>query len=366
MSITFQCLCGKRLKAQESSAGKRTRCPQCGDPVGIPLSGAPAAVPVSRKEAAEAAVRNTPAPAPDRQSAAEMPAAIPCRPTTQDPASQTGVNAQAPVPYFMIDDGPDPAVTAKRRRPSLPKTVPETASDVPPSAVRSMPETAAQPLDESALEEIALRKRPRWHRLISRKQYTGPSLTNGTGDLVRTAAIPVGLAAGLTLTLGITAVTLPQAMQSSRSDLGLLAGLTAGFLLTAGYACSYFHQILVNAARRLRQPISLNPALAVRSGVGWAAAALAGPVLPAAGTYLYWLQIGLQDPVDWIIVAELIWITSFWMTASLLFSAMDSDWKSSLPHRVLRKVWLIPKSIAIHSVLGSILCTGTVTGITFS
>jgi len=174
------------------------------------------------------------------------------------------------------------------------------------------------------------------------------------------------MAAGLTLTLSIAAVTLPGAMQNAGDATGLLAGAGAGFLLTLVYTCSYLHQITVNAARPAGESISLNPILAARTGGGWAAAVLSGPVLPAAGSYLYWLRIGLKDAVDWIILAELIWLTVFWLTAALLSVAIDSDWKSALPHRALRKARLIPKSIAIHSAVSAVLCAGTVFGITHS
>ncbi|HEV3081949.1 MAG TPA: hypothetical protein VGY66_19370 [Gemmataceae bacterium] len=37
MSIKFICSCGKHLRAREEMAGRRSVCPQCGMPVGIPL-----------------------------------------------------------------------------------------------------------------------------------------------------------------------------------------------------------------------------------------------------------------------------------------------------------------------------------------
>src|SRR5207245_2077250 len=37
MSIKFTCSCGKRLRARDEMAGKRTPCPRCGMPVGIPF-----------------------------------------------------------------------------------------------------------------------------------------------------------------------------------------------------------------------------------------------------------------------------------------------------------------------------------------
>src|SRR5437016_4971381 len=36
MSIKFFCSCGKRLKAKDAMAARRTICPACGNPVGIP------------------------------------------------------------------------------------------------------------------------------------------------------------------------------------------------------------------------------------------------------------------------------------------------------------------------------------------
>lgn len=36
MAIKFSCKCGKHLKAPESAAGRRSRCPRCGDPVVVP------------------------------------------------------------------------------------------------------------------------------------------------------------------------------------------------------------------------------------------------------------------------------------------------------------------------------------------
>jgi hypothetical protein len=40
MSITFTCTCGKRMRARDEMASRRTMCPACGRPVGIP-SGLP-------------------------------------------------------------------------------------------------------------------------------------------------------------------------------------------------------------------------------------------------------------------------------------------------------------------------------------
>ena len=36
MTIKFVCTCGKHLKARDDMAGRRSACPRCGSPVGIP------------------------------------------------------------------------------------------------------------------------------------------------------------------------------------------------------------------------------------------------------------------------------------------------------------------------------------------
>src|SRR5262249_6467398 len=36
MSIKFVCSCGKRMRARDEMAGRRSVCPRCGNPVGIP------------------------------------------------------------------------------------------------------------------------------------------------------------------------------------------------------------------------------------------------------------------------------------------------------------------------------------------
>jgi RsiW-degrading membrane proteinase PrsW (M82 family) len=41
MSISFPCVCGKRLRAKEEWAGKRLKCPACGSPVVVPQAPAP-------------------------------------------------------------------------------------------------------------------------------------------------------------------------------------------------------------------------------------------------------------------------------------------------------------------------------------
>lgn len=361
MSITFTCLCGKRLKAQESSAGKRTQCPQCGEPVGIPLSSAPTGPPVSRKEAARAASD------PEAAKSATQNSATPAKPVPQ-PSAPNGNSAATPKPYFMVDDdtpAPPPRIPKSTRK-AKSKPQPQTRglpAGVQPGAAA---EAASKSLEESPADGIELRRRPRWYRLISRGRYRGPSGMHEFGWSYGNSPLAATLAGLLTLTIGAGALVLPHAMQSYDATIGLLILTVVALILTAGHVCSYLNQTIVNAARRLGSAINLDPVRTSRTSLAWILAVLAGPILPAAGTYLYWLRIGLADPVDWVILAELIWLTFFWFTASLLSYGIDADLKSLLPQRVFRKARVIPKAIAIRSAAGAVLCAATIAGVTFA
>ena len=39
MPIVIACQCGKKLQAKDELAGKRVKCPQCGQPLTVPAPG---------------------------------------------------------------------------------------------------------------------------------------------------------------------------------------------------------------------------------------------------------------------------------------------------------------------------------------
>src|SRR5437588_4986320 len=85
MSIKFVCSCGKRLRARDEMAARRSVCPRCGAPVGIPSlkpthAGTAAAplTPLERLRHARArAPLATPAPAPPAPQPESLSAAAP-------------------------------------------------------------------------------------------------------------------------------------------------------------------------------------------------------------------------------------------------------------------------------------------------
>jgi len=386
-SITFYCLCGKKLKARAASAGKRTQCPQCGEPVGIPASSSPVAPPTSRKEAVEAAVggevRGEGRETPDQEQPGEPPthsqaahAPLPPDSPAQEkqntsspkPAATAKPDEQptGPLPYFMDENSPPPPRNVKR------KPRKKKAGDATSTESRGLPEgtspgdaalAATQSLADSPEDGIELRNRPKWYRLITRGEYRGPSATHEIGIALGNVPLVVTASVVLALTLGTAALQLAAALQNSRDSLAVVVIMAVIFAVAAGHACSYFSQTILNAALNLGKSIDLDPVRTLKVSVAWVLAILTGPVLAAFGTFLYWLRIGLDEPVDWIIFGELIWLTFFWLTASLLSCAIDLELKAMLPHRAFRKARLIPRAIAIRSAVAAGLCAATIGGV---
>lgn len=394
-SITFYCLCGKKLKARASSAGKRTQCPQCGDPVGIPTSSGPAAPPASRKESVEAVLRTpqesgqksggdpvSPAIHDDRV-AGDRPGVADA--TLTESSGDSSVSAEArsvsrkgtrgnrvtsdlpagPRPYFM-DDGPAPPPRTIRKKKrgrgnrSSSTTRGLPSGDAPGDAARA----ASRSLADSPEEGLQLRNQPRWYRLISRNgEYRGPSAIYEVGYALGNAPLVITLSALLALTSGTAAIQLPRAMQNSRDALAMFILVTIAFFIVAAHLCAYFHQTILNAALNQGKDIDLDPVRTVKTGFAWVAAGLAGPVLPAAGLFFYWLRIGLEEPVDWIIAGELIWLTFFWLTACLLSYGIDAELKSLQPHRAFRKAGHVLQAIAFRSALAAAICAATVAAV---
>jgi uncharacterized paraquat-inducible protein A len=44
LSITFACDCGRTINAPDTAAGKRARCPGCGDLIKVPSESVPSAI----------------------------------------------------------------------------------------------------------------------------------------------------------------------------------------------------------------------------------------------------------------------------------------------------------------------------------
>lgn len=111
MPIPVKCPCGKSLSAPDHLAGKRVKCPGCGNPLAIPVAGAarPAATLPGAKPAPKPA-----APSPSK------PAPRPAVPAPKPPAARPKPVAARPVPA-------KPAVAAKPASRPAPAPAPKKA-----------------------------------------------------------------------------------------------------------------------------------------------------------------------------------------------------------------------------------------------
>src|SRR5262249_59313021 len=92
-------------------------------------------------------------------------------------------------------------------------------------------------------------------------------------------------------------------------------------VLVLGYVCGFLHCVLTSAAAGEVGTI-LWPGgdvfLVARSVVLWVLCFLAGPVVFAGAAFLYWLNSGDLQPVDWLVLGELgILAVGYWIFALL-------------------------------------------------
>jgi hypothetical protein len=263
MTIKFVCSCGKRLKARDEMASRRSICPRCGSPVGVPS----------------------------------------LRPT------QTGTVAAPLTPLERLRHA--------RNRAPLPSgtSAPSAPPDQPPPA-------APRPGDSRLVHLLSSRgtRRPNlsgrhlekhWYQCL---QYP-----------LRACHFCFGLSLTLTLCSGAVAVLLPLLLSEPPTDSWALGFFYAGcgllLVLLVGLPCSFLEMVLASAMAGevyyLRWSGNLLLTVLL-SGAKWLSCFLAGPVVFAMIGGLYWLDCGEPELLDWLILAELSLVTvAYWLFALL-------------------------------------------------
>jgi hypothetical protein len=249
LTIKFICSCGKHLRARDDMASRRSICPNCGNPVGIPSlqphhpGGLPAMTPAER----------------ERHARKRKPA---------------------------------PAETPKPRAPESPE-VPAPPAET--NVVRLLSTRAKKPRANPTGRHLE----QHWHECLL---YP-----------LRARRLCFGLAVLMTALSAGTAVLLPQQLAANPPEqrwavaLFYLGGLLPLAFLV-GLPCAFLDCVLVSAVQGEIYYIrwSGNPLLTVVvSGTKWLACFLAGPVVFAATAWLYWLNCGEVKLLDWLILAEL-------------------------------------------------------------
>src|SRR5262245_13234362 len=272
MSIKFVCSCGKRLKARDHMAERRTVCPRCGNPVGIPSLDPNKTMPRTPAERARHLARRPITLSHLDDLEVNEPSAL------QDGAIREGSPAEKEESVSSTLSSVPRTHDRSPRADSVPRTpcavpaAPRPAIVPPGSAPTPVPKP--RPIDPTI---VRLKKERKRHRqFVSR--YDWP-LEERWYQCVwypfRAWPLILALAAGLTLLTAATALILPRALREMPLDrvsipIGLVSSL--GPLLALGYVCAFLDCVLASGAagesRHVRWP-GRDLLLVFRSLVAW-------------------------------------------------------------------------------------------------
>jgi hypothetical protein len=185
-----------------------------------------------------------------------------------------------------------------------------------------------RPLEPEAVRQPVPPKRP--HR-----RYEWPLEKRWYECLVYPIrALPVLLPlAGLLTLLSATAVLGLPLLVEAEPPPGLVGWLAigAGVLLAAltvfAYTCGFLQCVFfLSSVGEAREVLWSGRDLAVvpKATARWLFCFLAGPVVPAAGAFFYWLRGGDFGVLDWIIFVELVMVAAgYWLLAILAANRRD-------------------------------------------
>jgi hypothetical protein len=323
MAIKFHCSCGKRLRARDEMAARRTICPACGRPVGIPS----------------------------------------LQPT------QRGTSPEPLSPMERVTRklrGTGPAV-ARAEGALLEENLPRPAS--PPGSAAAL---ESLPLDTEILFKPPREKRLR-HRPLALKGWSHLFLFP-----FRAAPLAFILALALTAITGAAVHLGPQVadphsptptsallgpqlaeLWAGTSWLGLLCRLAALPVLV--YGCAFLQCILSSAVAGQAGQVSWprgNLLFVFKSTIAWIVCFLAGPVVPATAAFLFWYEGGDPDLVDWLILAELSLVAVAHWIFSILAVSQRGRMLDANPVRVVQLIHQQGTKTAAIVLAGSLLAMG--------
>jgi hypothetical protein len=318
MSISFICTCGKHLRARDEMAARRTMCPACGRPVGIPTSkptqrGAPAG-PLS----------------PEQRRRHSRPVLVTEEPTVivpvlnnpLQPHSAAGQpRSPAALHYRAVEI---PCDDAQPKQAEIPVALPAPRPVEMPCGYRVIEldcetenEDRERRLQDARTIELRARRHLRSRR--RRRELPWPLEQHWYECLLfpfLTWKWLLGFAVILSL-LSASAVSwgADVPVQTSdfffdpQSDLLVRWAFRGLFVLvTFAFTCSFFQWVLSSAAAASVPhgywPIS-DVRLLVRGTSRWLVCLVAGPILLVALGFYFWMECGELTVWDWLILAEL-------------------------------------------------------------
>jgi hypothetical protein len=305
MAIKFFCKCGKKLKARDEMAGRRSMCPRCGSPVGIPsltptYPGARLG-PMSLKDRLQFWRTRLPSEALPKSLLPEEPTDASSRDALRSGAADESSKTSSPLSR-------DAQRSARREKP---------------------PATFDTPLDQHLVQQVLALRRPR-KPLDGRE---GRLETHWYQCLLfpfRAWPLVFGLATAFALCTAVFAVVMSRADGSATMPgwAFWLHGLWAVIpLLVLSYLFGFLDCVMASGIageyRHVRWP-GRKIGLALKSCVIWFLCFLAGPIIPFALALIFWLRAGEMEVVDWLILAELVIVAvSYWILVVLTVNAKD-------------------------------------------
>ena len=225
-----------------------------------------------------------------------------------------------------------------------------------------IPTRAVSDGDAYRPNSIALRRQPRWVKLLParREQHWYHSLTFPFVQL------PVFLRLGLLQAVLTTAALIfwlcMDRDSPNRNQFALaVVGCLAGVFFVMGHTFHYFNAILEMACHgytKHEPGIGCTSLGALVSCGHWLSCFLAGPALLFVAAFGYWIYCGDLTLVDWSILAELCFAGVGWWLIALLLTNLDDTVKVASPVQVVRTAFAMPAECALLTLLAAAVFLG--------
>jgi len=315
MAIKFFCKCGKKLKARDEMAGRRSMCPRCGSPVGIPAAG------------------------PTHGGNTLGPMSIKDRLQFW----KTHLPSEA-LPKSLLPDEPTDSFSRDAQRSTQPDDS-STSSSEPAAKSPGKPPEKPPAYFDAPLDRALIRQVIRARRSVAQPQERRLERHWYECLLYPFRAWPLvfGLSGALALCAGLTALVHRQTQELTQGfSTVLIYGLWASVpLLILSYSFGFLDCVMAGGLagefRHVRWP-GRKIGLAFKSCLTWAACFLFGPIVPIALALILWLQAGEMQIIDWLILGELVIVAfAYWILVLLTVHAKDGL-RHSNPLRVTEMV----------------------------
>jgi hypothetical protein len=306
MAIKFFCKCGKKLKARDEMAGRRSMCPRCGSPVGIP--GAAPTHPGTTL--GPMSIQDRPRFWKTHLPSETLPKSL--LPDEENNSFSRDAGSNPLSPAGECPGAPGRGEGADSQKPNDRKEKPPAFFDAPidPLLVRQVIKARRSP---SLIKERHLETR--WYQCLLYPFRAWP--------------LVFGLSGGLALCAGLSTFVHRQTQEFAQgiSVVGIYALWACIPLLILSYSCGFLDCVMVGALAGEFRHVRWSGRkldMALKSCFVWTICFLAGPIVPIALALTFWLQAGEMEIVDWLILTELVVVAmSYWLLVLLTVNAKD-------------------------------------------